>query len=183
MTPELVRPVTTVSHVTDPAADHPALAGLTVIESAQGIAGPYAAMLLAEQGAEILKIEAPSGDPARRLPGSHAWNRSKQTHRADIRTSSGREHLRRLCAAADVLISDCPLKGLGCQPEIVNAEVGVAPGFLQGSCRRPEYLHSFPGDSKLWFPRQAAKGRGRFLLHRTGPQHLQTELHLGNVDG
>jgi len=85
---------------------HPALTGLTVIECAQGIAGPYAAMLLAEQGADVLKIEPPSGDPTRRLPGFHVWNRSKQNHLADVRTVSGRDELRRLCAAADVLISD-----------------------------------------------------------------------------
>ena len=91
---------------TPPTACQLALAGLKVIECAQGVAGPYAAMLLAEQGAEVLKIEPPSGDPARRVPGFHVWNRSKRIHVLDVRTVPGRDELRRLCAIADVLISD-----------------------------------------------------------------------------
>lgn len=95
-----------MSRPIEAAAPHGALAGLRVIECARGIAGPYAAMLLAEQGAEVLKIEPPSGDPARRLPGFHVWNRSKRKTIIDLRTVSGCGHLRRLCAVADVLISD-----------------------------------------------------------------------------
>lgn len=106
MMADLAGPVSEMSQAAEPTARHAALAGLKVIECAQGIAGPYAAMLLAEQGAEVLKIERPSGDPARHLAGFHVWNRSKQSHSADLTTVSGRDQLRRLCAAADVLISD-----------------------------------------------------------------------------
>ena len=80
--------------------------GITIIELASGIAGPYAAMLLADQGADVIKIEPPGGDPARRLPGFHVWNRGKRSVLADIESTEGRETVRRLADAADVLIAD-----------------------------------------------------------------------------
>ncbi|HUI27027.1 MAG TPA: CoA transferase [Candidatus Kryptonia bacterium] len=83
-----------------------ALAGIRIVECAQDIAGPYAAMLLAEQGAEVVKVEPPGGDRARVLPGFHVWNRSKRTTVADLAADAGRDRLRRLCAGADVFISD-----------------------------------------------------------------------------
>ncbi|HVN83954.1 MAG TPA: CoA transferase [Candidatus Binatia bacterium] len=83
-----------------------ALTGIRIVECAQDIAGPFAAMLLAEQGADVIKIEPPGGDRARSLPGFHVWNRSKRTAVADLATDAGRERLRSLCAGADVLISD-----------------------------------------------------------------------------
>jgi crotonobetainyl-CoA:carnitine CoA-transferase CaiB-like acyl-CoA transferase len=85
-----------VSQATDSVACQAALAGLNVVECARGIAGPYAAMLLAEQGAEVLKIEPPSGDPARALPGFYVWNRSKHARIVDLATHSGRRGVFRL---------------------------------------------------------------------------------------
>jgi crotonobetainyl-CoA:carnitine CoA-transferase CaiB-like acyl-CoA transferase len=81
---------------------------ITVLELATGIAGPYAAMLLADQGADVLKIEPPAGDPARRLPGFHVWNRGKRSVLADIESPAGRDAVRRLAGSADVLIADFP---------------------------------------------------------------------------
>lgn len=83
-----------------------ALAGMRIVECAQDIAGPYAAMLLAEQGAEVIKIEPRDGDRARALPGFHVWNRSKRSVVAELSTEIGRSRLRALCATADVFISD-----------------------------------------------------------------------------
>ena len=64
-------------------------------------------MLLAEQGADVIKVEPPGGDRARGLPGFAVWNRSKRGVVADLRNAAGRERLRALCASADVFISDC----------------------------------------------------------------------------
>jgi len=82
--------------------------GITILELATGIAGPYAAMLLADQGADVIKFEPPAGDPARRLPGFHVWNRGKRSVVADIESPDGREAVRRLAAAVDVVIADFP---------------------------------------------------------------------------
>jgi crotonobetainyl-CoA:carnitine CoA-transferase CaiB-like acyl-CoA transferase len=83
-----------------------ALEGVRIIELAQGIAGPYTGMLLAEQGAEVIKIEPPRGDKARGTPGFHVWNRSKHSVVADLTTSDGKAMVQQLLATADVVILD-----------------------------------------------------------------------------
>lgn len=83
-----------------------ALHGVRIIELAQGIAGPYTGMLLAEQGAEVVKVEPPQGDKTRGTPGFHVWNRSKRSVVADPATREGREFIQRLCATADVVVLD-----------------------------------------------------------------------------
>ena len=111
-----------------------ALAGIRIVECAQDIAAPYAAMLLAEQGAEVIKVEPPGGDRARALPGFHVWNRSKRSARADLATEAGREKLRSLCRAADVLVTDW-VPG---QPALSEAELAEAnPDLIH--CWMPPY--------------------------------------------
>ncbi|MEX1195682.1 MAG: CoA transferase [Dehalococcoidia bacterium] len=94
-----------------------ALAGVRVIDLAQGIAGPYCARLLGDLGAEVIKVEPPSGDLTRQLgpfPGDIPdpdksglfihLNGNKKSITLDITTESGREVLLKLLANADVLI-------------------------------------------------------------------------------
>ena len=85
---------------------HAALHGIRIVECAQDMAAPYAAMLLAEQGGDVIKVEPSGGDRARPLPGFAVWNRSKRSVVADLTTAAGREGLQTLCASADVFISD-----------------------------------------------------------------------------
>ena len=82
----------------------PALEGLVLIDLSAGIAGPYAAMLLSDMGAECLKIEPREGDPARGLPGFLVWNRGKRSLTLSLETAEGREILYRLVERADVVI-------------------------------------------------------------------------------
>jgi crotonobetainyl-CoA:carnitine CoA-transferase CaiB-like acyl-CoA transferase len=97
------------------------LAGLKVLELAQGIAGPYCGMLLAGTGADVLKLEPPSGDPQRRLgppfigdvSASYcAINRGKRVAQMDWRSEEGRRALDQLLAEADVVIVDRGQNGL-----------------------------------------------------------------------
>jgi crotonobetainyl-CoA:carnitine CoA-transferase CaiB-like acyl-CoA transferase len=83
-----------------------ALAGIRVIDLAQGIAGPYASMLLAEQGADVVKLEPPEGDAFRSEPAFHVLNRSKRGGVADLDSESGRDTALRALDGADVLIYD-----------------------------------------------------------------------------
>lgn len=83
-----------------------ALAGIRVLECAQGIAAPYTGMLLAEQGAEAIKIEHPQGDSMRDTPGFHIWNRSKRSIVADLSSQSGRQLFQQLVSESDILITD-----------------------------------------------------------------------------
>ncbi|HLI27124.1 MAG TPA: CaiB/BaiF CoA-transferase family protein [Chloroflexota bacterium] len=89
------------------------LAGIRVIEAARFITGPYAAMLLADLGATVIKVEAPGqGDPFRSWGGAGvsprflAYNRGKQSVTLDLSHPAGREALRRLVQTADVFIEN-----------------------------------------------------------------------------
>ncbi len=79
--------------------------GLKVLDCSQGRAGPMAAMLFADFGAEVLKVEPPGGDRARATTGYQMWNRKGQTITLDL-AADGRERLEGLLAAADVAIFD-----------------------------------------------------------------------------
>jgi crotonobetainyl-CoA:carnitine CoA-transferase CaiB-like acyl-CoA transferase len=84
-----------------------ALHDLTVLDLSQGIAGPMTAMLLADQGARVLKIEPPGGDPTRALSGARVWHRGKESIVLDLRGGEGRANMERLwqlIQRADVLI-------------------------------------------------------------------------------
>lgn len=82
----------------------PTLDGLVLIDLSTGIAGPYAAMLLTDMGAECLKIEPKQGDSARGLPGFLVWNRGKRGLTLNLETGEGREVFHRLVEKADVVI-------------------------------------------------------------------------------
>src|SRR5271163_1327983 len=83
-----------------------AFAGLKVVDCSQGLVGPMAAMLLADFGAEVLKVEPPQGDRAAAKPGYQMWNRNKRRLTLDLDDSAARERLEQLLAAADVAIFD-----------------------------------------------------------------------------
>ena len=92
-----------------------ALRGVRVIEMGQLIAGPFAGKTLGDFGAEVIKIEAPSGgDPLRNWRmirnGTSVWwqvqSRNKRSIALDLREDAGRDLARRLIAEADVLIEN-----------------------------------------------------------------------------
>ncbi|MDB5445735.1 MAG: hypothetical protein JWQ97_1052 [Phenylobacterium sp.] len=84
------------------------LQGVRVLELAQGLAGPVAGLMLAEMGADVLKLEPPGGDPGRADAAFATWNRSKRSLELDLDDAEGVAHLRELLAEADVLIHDAP---------------------------------------------------------------------------
>lgn len=55
------------------------LNGLRVLDLSYGITGPTAAMLMADHGAHVTRIEAPGGGPPADLPGRRVWNRGKRS--------------------------------------------------------------------------------------------------------
>src|SRR5689334_9655370 len=85
-----------------------ALDGYRVLDLSQGIAGPYAAMLLGDQGADVIKLEPPARDRLHQTPGYHVVNRGKQIHTADLTSDQGRALLERLLDEADFAIVDLP---------------------------------------------------------------------------
>ena len=91
------------------------LAGIRVVEMGSLIAGPFAARLLAEFGADVIKVETPgSCDPLRSWRGMHKgtslwWYlqaRNKKSITVDMKTAGGIEVIKRLAASADVIIEN-----------------------------------------------------------------------------
>jgi crotonobetainyl-CoA:carnitine CoA-transferase CaiB-like acyl-CoA transferase len=80
------------------------LEGVRVLDLSWGIAGPVGVLLLAELGADVIKVEPPGGDPFRRQPGYHVWNRSRRSVVLDLKAAEGHEAFLRLCESADVLV-------------------------------------------------------------------------------
>ncbi len=83
-----------------------ALSGFRVIDFGHYIPGPYTAMLLAEQGAEVIKVERPEGDPARGDPGFMVWNRSKKSIKLDLKKNQAVKIAHELIKKADVIIEN-----------------------------------------------------------------------------
>ncbi|MBN1614291.1 MAG: CoA transferase [Deltaproteobacteria bacterium] len=83
-----------------------ALSGIKVLDFGQYISGPYTAMLLAEQGADVIKIERPQGDPYRKEKGFIVWNRSKKAITLDLKKAEGRKIALDLAKQADVVIEN-----------------------------------------------------------------------------
>jgi crotonobetainyl-CoA:carnitine CoA-transferase CaiB-like acyl-CoA transferase len=79
-------------------------AGVRVVELAEGMAGPMATMILADHGADVVKVEFPTGDWARRLPAFAFWNRGKRSVVIDPEVPDGPGQLRSLLAGADVFV-------------------------------------------------------------------------------
>ena len=90
-----------------------ALDGVKVVEFSRYVTGPYASMLLADMGAEVIKVETrPGGDPFRGWGGQgytptfSSLNRRKKSIAVNIREKAGQEVLRKLIESADVFIEN-----------------------------------------------------------------------------
>lgn len=96
-----------------------ALEGVKVLDLTHHIAGPYCTKLLADFGADVLKVERPGGDPARRLPPFFHdqpdperslvfgyLNTNKKGLTLDLKSSTGREILRSLARDSDVVVEN-----------------------------------------------------------------------------
>ncbi len=64
------------------------LAGIRVIEFSHMVMGPSCGMVLADLGADVIKVERPGGDPTRQRPGSAVWNRGKKSVTVDAVVST-----------------------------------------------------------------------------------------------
>ncbi|WP_256444245.1 CaiB/BaiF CoA-transferase family protein [Siccirubricoccus sp. G192] len=85
------------------------LQGVRVLDLTSVVSGPNATMMLADQGADVIKVETPGGDIMRRggfTPGFVSSNRSKRSIAVDLKQPTGAGILRRLIATADVLVQN-----------------------------------------------------------------------------
>ena len=108
------------------------LAGLRVVEVGQAVAAPLAGVILADLGAEVIKVEKPEGGDDARLWGPpwvgetglsfHAYNRGKRGVTLDLKSSADVAQLRRLAQDADILIQNL-------RPGVVE-ELGIGPAAM-----------------------------------------------------
>jgi crotonobetainyl-CoA:carnitine CoA-transferase CaiB-like acyl-CoA transferase len=108
------------------------LEGLRVVDLSVFLPGPYLTMALADHGAEVIKVEAPGGDPGREIGQSdgpstvffRTVNRGKRSLVLDLKTADGREALLRLVDTADVFVEAFRpgvMKRLGIDYETLSA--------------------------------------------------------------
>lgn len=113
-----------------------ALDGLRVLDLGQYVAGPLVAMILADQGAEVLRIDPPGG-PRWQVAGNAVLQRGKRSLQVDLGGEAGRARVRRLADTADVLVENFRpgvMDRLGLGPdELTRANTGLVycslPGF------------------------------------------------------
>ena len=113
--------------------------GIKVLDLSQGIAGPYCAMLLAQYGADVIKVEPFEGDWARILGvtyGDHsafsiAGNLGKRSVALDLKTDGGREIVGKLIEEADVFME-------GFRPGVIQR---LGFGYEEVAKRNPGILY------------------------------------------
>ena len=129
-----------------------ALEGVTILDLTRGVSGPLGVLVLAEQGADVIKVEPPGGDPGRTRPEQRVWNRSRRSITLDLKSRSGQEHFHTLAARADVVVES------------------FAPGTMEGfgldytslapTCPRLVYL-SVPAQGRRAVSRWCPSASGR----------------------
>jgi crotonobetainyl-CoA:carnitine CoA-transferase CaiB-like acyl-CoA transferase len=82
------------------------LEGVKVVDLTSYIAGSYGAMMLADLGADVVKVEAIEGDSFRELSGFYGWNRGKRSLAVNLKEPDGRAIVHRLAQHADVVMEN-----------------------------------------------------------------------------
>ncbi len=121
------------------------LAGLKVLEFSHAIMGPSAGLVLADLGADVIKVEPAEGDHTRRLPGFAAgfyglFNRNKRAIAVDLKSAAGKEIVYRLAKTTDVVLENFgpgTMDRLGCGYAELSARNDrlifcALKGFLSG---------------------------------------------------
>jgi crotonobetainyl-CoA:carnitine CoA-transferase CaiB-like acyl-CoA transferase len=81
-----------------------ALDGVRVLDLSWGIAGPVTGMLLADHGADVIKVEPPGGDPFRGSPGYDVWLRGRRSIVLDLKQAGDRNRFLALAGDSDVVL-------------------------------------------------------------------------------
>lgn len=122
----------------------PMLEGLKVVDMTSVVFGPYCTQILADFGAEVIKVEAPGGDgfrysakPAKSAgmaPGYIALNRGKKSLVLDLKQDSDRDILRDLLGEADIFIHNVRAEAIGRLGFGYDAVRALAPAIIYAHC-------------------------------------------------
>src|SRR4029079_8931983 len=103
------------SGMNDASSENRPLTGVRVLDLTQFLSGPYATQILADLGAEIIKLEPPQGDPIREVPPHFVGddsvyylciNRNKRCVAIDMKQDAGRALVKRLALASDIVMEN-----------------------------------------------------------------------------
>jgi crotonobetainyl-CoA:carnitine CoA-transferase CaiB-like acyl-CoA transferase len=140
-----------------------ALTGLNVLDVTQVMAGPYCAMVLADLGADVVKIEPPSGDSTRQMPGAtgtdspsfNAVNRGKRSVVLNLKSADGCAVFHRLARSTDILIENY-------RPGVMDA---LGLGYTALAAGNPRIIYASISGYGQTGP---ARGKGGFDLIAQG---------------
>ena len=154
------------------------LAGLKVLDLTEGMAGSLATMILADNGAEVTKIERTGGDPYRSMPAWIMWNRGKKSVVLDLKTPQDKEVVQKLVQQTDVFIENFrpgTAEGLGLGYENLSR---LNPGLIYCSMtcfgskgrysRYKPYNAIAEAKSGSYLPRGQAGGRPTYRVRPRG---------------
>ena len=146
------------------------LSGVRVIEFTHMVMGPTCGMILADLGAEVIKVEPPGGDKTRKLPGLgigffRSFNRNKKSVVLDVNTPAGLEAAKALIAQSDVLLENfrpglMNKLGLGYEslaklnPKLIYAShKGFLPGPYENRLALDEVVQNMAGLTYMTGPK------------------------------
>ena len=155
-------------------------ADLRVLDLSWGIAGPMTTMFLADNGADVIRIERPSGDPFATQAGYRVWNRGKRSATLDLRSEHGRGQFEELVQTSDVVVdsfSRGTTERLGIDhetlsslnPAIITCSIS-AYGEHKVHRDRPGYDGLVAARTGLLYDQKGRRGTAmEFILGRPGP--------------
>ena len=149
------------------------LQGLRVIDFGQYIAGPMAAMLLGDHGADVIRIDPPGG-PRWNTPANATWNRNKRSIVLDLEKEADRNAARQLIAGADVVIENF-------RPGVMD-RLGLGAKDMTAATANPRLIYcSLPGfgaddpraQIKAW---EGVLGAATGAYRASGPRPVYTVI-------
>jgi crotonobetainyl-CoA:carnitine CoA-transferase CaiB-like acyl-CoA transferase len=157
-----------------------ALNGLRVIDFGQYVAGPLTAMLLADQGADVIRIDPPGG-PRWQTPANAVWNRGKRSICLDLKAEADREVAARLIADGDVVVENFRpgvMARLGLDDAAVRP---VNPGLV--FCSLPGFAAADPRATVRAWEGIVSAGTGLYVPRGGGDGRSYTSLPVASVFG
>jgi crotonobetainyl-CoA:carnitine CoA-transferase CaiB-like acyl-CoA transferase len=155
--------------------EHLPLSGLKVLDATSNIAGPFGGAILADLGAEVIKIETPAGDASRTMTPQdgdrsayfHIVNRNKSAISIDLKSAEGQAQLKELLGDTDVFLTNFLPERLTAMHLTPDELMKIKPGLIFGN------LSSYGSSG----PDSSVPGYDATLQGRTGIMHVTGEPH------
>lgn len=155
-----------------------ALDGIKVIDFGQYISGPMAAMLLGDQGADVIRVD-PKDGPRWETPANATWNRNKRSIALDLKDAGDLEIAKDLIASADVVIENFRagvMDRLGIGSDAMTAAL---PNLIY--CALPGFAADDPRSEVAAWEGVVASATATYRLHEETGQPVYTAIPIGSI--